>query len=228
MSVESITKAISQLEFYKQYPILKPFIGKNYNQILFAGESHFLPESFNPGITWYSNRLNDYGFTEKQKRNLNTKAIIEEDVIRSAHKNNSHSIYRNYGNVYGEVFNKGDYRTALNDTAFYNYFLRPAETPGKSIHTCWNERIFSYNHLITLDKILKPKIIIFLSSSAFKAFHQVYYSKEGHLVNKHFKNKIFVTQHPASSWWNKPSKKNNGRTGKEHLAFILKHHSNLM
>ncbi len=38
------------IPIYKQYPILKPFVGNQYNKakkkIFFIGESHYLPETY--------------------------------------------------------------------------------------------------------------------------------------------------------------------------------------
>lgn len=159
---------------------------------------------------------------ELNKEYLNTNQIIQTTVIESNNKYKAHSMYRNYGDVYGEVFDKGTYKTALTHTAYYNYFLRPAEIPGKSIMANWNDKLISYNHLIRMDEILKPTKIIFLSSMARQSFHQVFHSKEGNPVTDEFISKIEVVQHPTSAWWYRASKKNDGRTGRQQLSYILK------
>lgn len=216
---------LEKLKIYKQYPILKPFIGKNFekanSQVLFVGESHYLPKEFIPGMEWYKNFLKDYDFTQDDKDYLNTRQIIERDVINSGHSYKSHSMYRNYGNVFGNVFELGDYNKALEHTAFYNYFLRPAETPGGSISPSWEEKLYAFEHLLNLYSVLNPDKIIFLSSKARQGFHQVFHSGEIGNIPSKFDSIIYETVHPTCSWWNRSMKKYNGRTGKEQLEYIL-------
>lgn len=221
-SKEKIKLEMAKEDIYKKYPIIIPFIGENYDNMLFIGESHYLPNPHGINESWYKMEMKDHNFSELDKEYLNTNQIIQTIVIESNNKNKPHSMYRNYGDVYGEVFDKGTYKTALTHTAYYNYFLRPAEIPGKSIMANWNDKLISYNHLIRMDEILKPTKIIFLSSMARQSFHQVFHSKEGNPVTDEFISKIEVVQHPTSAWWNRASKKNDGRTGRQQLSYILK------
>ncbi|WGU67569.1 hypothetical protein QIU18_05410 [Capnocytophaga canimorsus] len=154
------------------HPELSPFIGKQYRnapcKVLFVGESHYLPSAYDNrvGAEWYSQSTASYGFTPAALAYLNTAQIIRNDVIASDFKNKSHSIYRNIGNVYGEVFGKGDYRCALEFVAFSNYFLRPAEVCGGSIAVNDLDAKISYLHLTELHKQLQPQWIIFVSKKS--------------------------------------------------------------
>lgn len=218
------------IEIYKKYPILKPFVGVKYNsfkpKILFIGESHYLPKEChitNIGKEWYHNKLVDYSFTAQDIAFLSTRNIIQNDVINSENKNPSHSIYRNIGEVFGNVFQLGSYKEALEYISFYNYFPRPAEVCGGSIKNDWfTDNQVAFETLLEVDRILNPKQIVFVSKKAKKAFDSIYYSKD-YLKSKEIDiTKIKQTPHPSSAWWNKPSKNYDNLSGKEYLIKILK------
>ena len=124
---------------YNLHPELFPFLGKDYPKallkVLFLGESHYLPATYNHkvGQEWYERSTASYRFSAEALAWLNTAAIIRHDVIESNYKNPAHNICRNIGKIYGEVFAKGDYPQALEYVSFGNYFLRPAEVCGESI-----------------------------------------------------------------------------------------------
>jgi hypothetical protein len=62
--------------------------------------------------------------------------------------------------------------------------------------------------------ILKPDIVVFVSKKAGK------YGKR--CIQPQISS--FITTHPASSWWNRPSKKNNNKSGKQLLIDFLTEH----
>lgn len=220
-----ILKLLKDFTIYKNYPVVLPFIGENYGEkfekCLFIGESHYLPKEFYP-TNYYTRSMYDFGFTDEDKNWLNTNQIIMQDVIEGACYAKSHNMYKNFGKVFAEVFGCSGYQEALSHTAFYNYFLRPAEIPGKSINATWEDRLYSYEHLVKLIEVIDPDKIIFLSSLARQSFHQVYHSGEKPKVSDEIYNKIFKVQHPTSSWWNRKSKINGDRTGRQYLEHILK------
>lgn len=169
-----------KINIYKRYNLLIPFVGKNFSvadkKILFIGESHFLPkETYNriekdEILSWYKVKQEDYKFNKEEKDYINTRNIINRDVINSEYQNKSHSIYRNLGIEYAESFGFVNYNEALPHIAFYNYFLRPAEAEGESIINSWSDDAYSFNHLIMIEKILKPHAIIFSSKKARQHF----------------------------------------------------------
>ncbi|MFJ1441857.1 hypothetical protein ACILFQ_08115 [Capnocytophaga canimorsus] len=205
------------------HPELSPFIGKQYRnvpcKVLFVGESHYLPSAYDNriGAEWYSQSTASYGFTSEALAYLNTAQIICNDVIASDFKNKSHSIYRNIGNVYGEVFGKGDYRSALEFVAFSNYFLRPAEVCGGSIVVNDTDAKVSYQHLTELYKQLQPQWIIFVSKKAYETFCAI--CNDAFLLEK-----SEVLPHPSCAWWNTPSASYGNLSGKEKLKRLLNSH----
>lgn len=213
---------------YLKYPVLKPFVGENYKEfnpkVLFIGESHYLPQEWNNKINteWYNQSLERYNFSEKDLAYLNTFNIIKNDVINCDHKNPSHSIYRNIGDVFGSVFKLGSYKNSLNYISYYNYFPRPAEFEGGSINNDWfSDNQVSFQTLIEINKILNPKYIIFVSKKAKKAFDSIYYS-ENYTHSKDIDTiKISQIPHPSSAWWNKPAKNYDNLSGKEFLTQIF-------
>ncbi len=82
---------------------------------------------------WYNKKIGDYEFDEEAIRWLDTRNIIN-GVINKWGYSKGHNIYRNIGNVFGEVFLLGGYENSLPYISFYNYFLRPAEITGESIN----------------------------------------------------------------------------------------------
>jgi len=209
---------------YNIHPELAPFIGKLYSKaplkVLFLGESHYLPAAYNHkvGQEWYERSTASYGFTTEALAWLNTAAIIRHDVIESSYKNPAHSIYRNIGKVYGEVFAKGDYPQALEYIAFGNYFLRPAEVCGESIIiNSWDEEVRSFQQLAALEKQLQPTLIVFVSKKAYESFVRVAQAQGATALLSKAKS----VPHPNSAWWNRAIAQYEGRTGKEELKNIL-------
>ena len=209
---------------YEFHPELAPFIGKLYYKaplkVLFLGESHYLPAVYNHkvGQEWYERSTTSYGFSAEALAWLNTAAIIRHDVIESSYKNPAHSIYRNIGKVYGEVFAKGDYPQALEYIAFGNYFLRPAEVCGESIIiNSWDEEVRSFQQLAALEKQLQPALIVFVSKKAYESFVRVAQAQGATALLSQAKS----VPHPNSAWWNRAIAQYEGRTGKEELKNIL-------
>ena len=209
---------------YSLHPELSPFIGKLYPKaplkVLFLGESHYLPAAYNHrvGQEWYERSTASYGFSAEALAWLNTAAIIRHDVIESNYKNPAHSIYRNIGKVYGEVFAKGDYAQALEYIAFGNYFLRPAEVCGESIIiNGWDEEVRSFQQLAALEKQLQPALIVFVSKKAYESFVRVAQTQGATALLSKAKS----VPHPNSAWWNRAIAQYEGRTGKEELKKIL-------
>ena len=209
---------------YSLHPELAPFIGKLYPKaplkVLFLGESHYLPAVYNHkvGQEWYERSTASYGFSAEALAWLNTAAIIRHDVIESSYKNPAHSIYRNIGKVYGEVFTKGDYPQALEYVAFGNYFLRPAEMCGESIIiNSWDEEVRSFQQLAALEKQLQPALIVFVSKKAYESFVRVAQAQGSTTLLSKAKS----VPHPNSAGWNRAIAQYEGRTGKEELKNIL-------
>ena len=73
-----------------------------------------------------------------------------------------------------------------------------------------------------LDKVIKllqPNAVVFTSKAAYRA----YCNHKGEMAEKD--KRIINTVHPCCSWWNRPIKRFDGRTGRQELARAL---SNLL
>lgn len=221
-------ESLEALDIYGRYPVLMPFIGIDYpsseKKVLFVGESHYLPKEMTAedAVKWYKSKLGDYNFDFESKRYLTTRTIISEDVIDGEKMVPAHVIYRNIGNEFGDVFSLGNFKNSLRSVAFYNYFLRPATTPGESIVIQnWEEEILSFQTLNRIQEILKPDLILFVSKMARQSFHRVrwelIYQKEG----ARLESIINDVPHPGSIWWNRKSKSFGNLTGKEKFRKIL-------
>ena len=212
------------------HPELKTFVGNNYGKtggikVLYYGESHFLPN--NKGETfsdedWYNNTPKELGLSDKDIAWINTKEIIRNDVIDSPLKDKSHSMYRNIGNVHGEALNKGDYRTALDDLSYGNYFKRPAETTGGSIKVTEMDKEVAYDAFKKDLETLKPDKIAFSSKKAYEAAIETANKRGDNKILQFLKERAVVIPHATSAWWNRKSKAYGGLSGKERLIEFLR------
>ena len=212
------------------HPELETFVGNNYGKtggikVLYYGESHFLPN--NKGETfsdedWYNNTPKELGLSDKDIAWINTKEIIRNDVIDSPLKDKSHSMYRNIGNVHGEALNKGDYRTALDDLSYGNYFKRPAETTGGSIKVTEMDKEVAYDAFKKDLETLKPDKIAFSSKKAYEAAIETANKRGDNKILQFLKERAVVIPHATSAWWNRKSKAYGGLSGKERLIEFLR------
>ena len=212
------------------HPELETFVGNNYGKtggikVLYYGESHFLPN--NKGETfsdedWYNNTPKELGLSDKDIAWINTKEIIRNDVIDSPLKDKSHSMYRNIGNVHGEALNKGDYRTALDDLSYGNYFKRPAETTGGSIKVTEMDKEVAYDAFKKDLETLKPDKIAFSSKKAYDAAIETANKRGDNKILQFLKERAVVIPHATSAWWNRKSKAYGGLSGKDRLIEFLR------
>ena len=212
------------------HPELETFVGNNYGKtggikVLYYGESHFLPN--NKGETfsdedWYNNTPKELGLSDKDIAWINTKEIIRNDVIDSPLKDKSHSMYRNIGNVHGEALNKGDYRTALDDLSYGNYFKKPAGITGGSIKVTEMDKEVAYDAFKKDLETLKPDKIAFSSKKAYEAAIETANKRGDNKILQFLKERAVVIPHATSAWWNRKSKVYGGLSGKERLIEFLR------
>ncbi|MEB0041486.1 MULTISPECIES: hypothetical protein [unclassified Pseudomonas] len=194
------------------YPNLKPWVGSGYRsapaKILVLGESHYLePNStyhHNPQ-SWYSGidltDVVDQGW-------INTRGIIHNG-IGNHWKGASKTIYRNIASALevGGVMPENSFMSI----AFMNYFQRPAEQAGESIWVSPLDLASSAATVGAVVRVIKPDLVVFCSSLAWKS------AKKTTLLDEIRGQGLQVraSSHPSSAWWNRPSKRLKGRTGKE-------------
>lgn len=102
---------------------------------------------------------------------------------------------------------------------FWNSILKSATKKGKKelAYEVWNDAVINSSEVLDeVLKVLKPRLVVFTSASAFDAYKKYLDSKNMSLNEKI----IFKVDHPGCSWWNKV-KKNQTKTSKELFEEIL-------
>lgn len=213
------------INHFKNYPSLRPWIGKSYssNRILVVGESHYLE----PGCSchldserWYSGESSTDLTTENIKW-MNTQRIITNG-IKNRWKERSKLIYKNLESALKQtgLFHEIEPYSPFEYIAYLNFFQRPAQTDGDSIKPDRND--ITYSRLILNEILLtiNPRLVIFCTRLG---------AKEANLKNIKLENphiQLHVTAHPASAWWNRPSKKSGGVTSRQSFIEFLKGNTN--
>lgn len=211
------------------HPELETFVGDNYGKggslkVLYYGESPFLPNNKGETLSvedWYSKTSKELGLNDKDRAWINTKEIIRNDVINSPLKDKSHSMFRNIGNVHGEALNKGDYRTALDDLSYGNYFKKPAGITGGSIKVTEMDKEVAYDAFKKDLETLKPDKLVFSSKKAYDTVIETTTKRGDNNILQFLKERAVVVPHATSAWWNRKSKAYGGLSGKERLKQFL-------
>jgi hypothetical protein len=196
-NLEEFDKKLLEIDHYIKYPIMMPWIGnyygKQYKRVLFVGESHYFPAHSKAQMIpeqWYNSRQDC--LKDDELDYINTR-----DVISSRHLKNT--IWKNPGQILisQNILPPPESNNVFEWFCFYNFFQRPAQIEGNElmIHELdiklANEVFRSNVH------ILKPEVVIFLSSKAWYSSN-----KDG------MSNTIFdFVPHPSSNWWNRKSLK---------------------
>ena len=212
------------------HPELETFVGNNYGKggslkVLYYGESPFLPNNKGETLSvedWYSKTSKELGLNDKDRAWINTKEIIRNDVINSPLKDKSHSMFRNIGNVHGEALNKGDYRTALDDLSYGNYFKKPAGITGGSIKVTEMDKEVAYDAFKKDLETLNPDKLVFSSKKAYDAVIETATKRGDNKILQFLKERAVVVPHATSAWWNRISKTYGGLSGKERLLQFLR------
>ena len=187
---------LSEIEHYKKYPAMIPFVGENYykakRKILIVAESHYLegPSDYNTGPTkWYSSTQENLFHSEVKC--INTSEIVKES---------DHMVFRELENILNKSIEMYNGRS-INSIAYMNGFQRPSQTPGAPISLMASLKDFEEASK-TIEKvieILKPQLVIFISKYT--------WDKVGKMISKGNLNigTIFnYVSHPASGgrYWN--------------------------
>ena len=212
-----------KVDHYKKYPEMMPWIGCGFTtqkiKILLIGESHYLPKDCIYHLdaeAWYRGTSTTI---TKGRGSFTTRDIISSGT-KDNWKKKSRAIYKNTENaIYESRLFSIKPATTYANTAFMNFFQRPAQTNGDSIKPSNLDITVSNEVFSNVVKIIRPDVVIFTSSLAYKAA-----AKEQSL--KYLKEmNIQYTRcpHPYTSWWNRPSKKYENKTGRTHfIDFINK------
>lgn len=208
-------KQFGQIEHYRRYPQMMPFVGKGYEVggILLLLESHYLPKKSRVHLDaekWYSGR--SHSLSEKEKRWIHTRDITNDryhwgDGSRSIGKINL-ALIEALGQEREERDNMFQY------FCYMNAFQRPAIT-GKSIQEADLDNLDiekSGEVIRQVIEILRPRHALFASRIAEGKFMESV-AQQG--VN------VGATQHPSSPWWNRESEAEM-ITGKERFIRFIR------
>jgi hypothetical protein len=240
-------ESLKQIEFYKTHPEYVPFIGDNFDEfrILQVGESHYIGQSdtYAPfGLEeldkWWTDRCDD--LYEHPDGNPETKCwgswYNTRDVMgRFLYKNQrNYSIFMNmiraFDKAVGGLPQCDDEKQKYHYFAFMNFFQMPALYQGISFKDSLykaskdtDDPATVYKRAVekscaVLDKvieILQPNAVVFTSKAAYRA----YSNHKGKMEEKN--KRIINTVHPCCSWWNRPIKRFDGRTGRQELERAL-------
>jgi hypothetical protein len=211
-------KKIQEIDHYKKYPCMMPFIGCKYNEaklkLMIIAESHYLPEDSDKNLDaslWYEN--NESILSEEEKNWINTRKILNGEW-----NNEGHKIYKNIEKSLSEIpgFKANNTHRCMDSVVFMNAYQRPANY-GNSISEILDKNIDNEVATSTICKVIEvvcPDLVIITSIF---------------VVNQlwddipEFPNvKWGFTAHPASLYWNKSAYEYNKEKFKRIITDALK------
>ena len=199
---------------FERFPELIPAVGDHYwredglhKQMLLVGESNYFDD----------NDVSHSDFRDAEKWYKCADAKLIPEYRKTAVSNwIGYGTFNKVFNIMGKVLSASgiEHKDGLHETAFYNYFLRPAYNDGKNrgFRPQDIDREVSGLALSGVIERLKPNLIIFLSKLAYTEF-----SKFVNRNNPDYGRIIEHVSHPASIWWNR----NGGVNGKTKFENLL-------
>lgn len=215
----SYDKQLIDIEHYKKFPQMLPWVGqyygKKYKRVLFVGESHYLP----PDSTIQLNSQEWYNSTHKKLNNeeleyINTRGALLKNYLRNGIWKNPAFIMKEKG-----ITLPNESNNIYEQFAFYNFFQRPAQKEGDQLYINTDDVEVANNVFENVIKILKPKVVLFMSSKSWK-----------NVKGKNIDNIIYdYVPHPSSNWWNRKSNSyqfanQKPLTGREKFEKIVEQH----
>ena len=207
---------LSTISHYARYPEMMVAVGDHYRhaslRILVLGESHYVDqaEASNHPDLWYEGRsiacaaTIPYIYTRK----------IFDNAINDRKKSKSKAIFHALRSALGASGIIGSSPgSPLQSIAYMNYFQRPAEESGKSLRVHPRDVIEATSVVSDVVSVIKPQLVVFASRLAWK------HAKAG-LADQLQQAGILILDvpHPATSWWNRPSRPMKGQTGRQRLV----------
>ena len=162
VDTEKYDNDFQKIDFFKKYPQMYPFVGKNYykNRMLIIGESHYLDRNSkfeNTPANWYASNIIDLSSLEKKMTCIRRVVSNIHDGIIQKKWLKSRTIYKNINNALRE---SNKFVALINENYFSNLavingFVRPAEITGGSIgvkHQDIENAIDVINQIISIIK----------------------------------------------------------------------------
>ena len=164
-SSEIYDHKLNEIEHYKRFPVMKPYIGKNYgrtnnSKIMLIAESHYFP----PTSTINKDTDKWYDSTQKDLEKEEIRWINTREIVGGEWKPAGHMIHRELNLRMSEFMDTSKFR-AMTNIVFMNRFQRPADETGDSIkHFCKpiDCQIGAQTIQAVID-IVEPNLIIFVS-----------------------------------------------------------------
>ncbi len=218
---------LNTISHYSRYPEMMVAVGDLYRnaslRILVLGESHYVDqaEPSNHPDLWYEGRNISCVATIPY---ICTRKIFD-NAINGRKRNKSKAIFHSLASALrdsGVV--EASPVSPLQSIAYMNFFQRPAEESGKSLRVQPRDVIEATSVVNDVISFLEPQLVVFASRLAWK------HAKAG--LADHLQQVGIHTldvPHPATSWWNRPSRPMKGQTGRQRLvSAILTASSNSM
>ncbi|WP_294616040.1 hypothetical protein [uncultured Gilliamella sp.] len=207
---QSLITQLENVEIYKKYPTLVPYVGENYtkakNKLLIIAESHYFPKDSVVNFdTWYNAPYEKASLTDKQWKMITTANVLGK--YKKKGNPLSSNIVESLFKVEWE--NAQDKDDVIRYVAFMNAFQRPAQYK-ESIKSCKLDIDYAQSTISRVIKILQPNIIAFVSKKA-------YYKCKSALP---LTIPYFAVPHPSCCWWNRIMKKHG--SGKEQFEAQLR------
>ena len=237
-------EALSKIPFYEIHPSLKPFIGEKYDEykILIVGESHYInqkPKTQKYTIdhfatNWWNGSCSEMDADENCQGWYDTRSVVNNYL--KGKRDPASSIFTNVVKPFSKIvlnqpieYISTEESQKFNYFSFMNFFQMPSLFFGKSfkgslyenganieVAKCvWEKaRNVSITVCDSVIDVIKPRVIIFVSSLAYDTFHG---SNANH---KNDKNVVRVC-HPGCPWWYR-KRKSDGKCGKDDFESYLK------
>ncbi len=179
-NIQELKEQLSEIDFYKRFPIMIPFIGEHYlsdqhKKLLLVGESFYFPkksEIHKNADIWYNATQEDLGVVIEEGKPAKEKEWINCDgLLRSDWKSSGHKIYININAAIREKI-PHYHKRPIDEIAYTNFFVRPAIKGQMFKNYKKNGSItvdIKYANMIleTVIGILNPDLLVFVSKDAF-------------------------------------------------------------
>lgn len=174
-TIEELKSKLKQIDFYKQYPVMVPFVGDNYisnnhKRLLVVAESYYFSKDacmsdnslYKSPDVWYKSTQNDI-----EDKNLLNWIDCNNLLSKKWNVKSGHKIYMciegclRKANLESEIGKK-----LINEIAFTNFFIRPALEGQSFFVNDYCKKIDIEKSIDILTKVvieLKPDVIIFTS-----------------------------------------------------------------
>lgn len=222
----------NQIPHLNNYPQMLPFIGNKWSEqskkILLLGESHYivgdelkdLEKDNETHLTdWYNNTSDN--FYEGLANYINTRRVVK--IADNPAEEGFAKPLTIYYNLKKEL---KQYIPILKNEnqifsffSYYNYFQRPHFIEGGSVQNKEIDNEIAYKTLKVVTNIIKPALIIFVSTKAKQSFMAKF---KIDIENSCFNNIVIDgVPHASCAWWNRISKAYGNRTGREKFISLI-------